>query len=943
MDKLQHTHLIHIQEAAKQGRLVIFAGAGISNNSGVPTWSELTKEFKKECGIENETDDLKIAQLYMDARGKKEYLDKVKSVLKHHCVIPNDIHKAILDLKPCHIITTNYDDLFEQEIQNEYKQYSVVRRDGDIPKMSYPNALIKMHGDFDSDNIVLTESDYFNYSKTFPLIRSFVLSLFASKLVVFVGFSFADLNLKMILNELQSNLQGEMQRAYLIADAKPDHLTSNYYENKGINIVYLEKNDLEVITQSSPANLSSSLKHPKGVHLYQMLQAIRLVKKDMNKDLASRLFDALTSYSDEIKVFGDGIKYFIPEDERPFWYMGYHSLQIGSPFFKSLGAQLKSFDGRKRFVKEHPDINFRKLVCIAKYNHLYRIDEVDILNERTNLDKYFDGLSAIGLYYKLGINNLIDRLKSLSTRELSCDISDLEYPFILYQLGDYYQAYQRYKDILPLAWNKQKYILYFICLYNIWSIRYGIRSQLMLRKDLDGDTICEKISKINLDEVLNKLPITEEIRSVFQDLLSYRGIGQQAVEVEKLKDKIHQQRKLSERGGFSLNSNVLNLIGRFEREFSFCNDNFIVYNNNRYFNSICLNTAAGILNSYATPDGRSHESLILNSKLDTILPIGVFIFIFQLSNKELKELFEQYEVYSIRLSEEAVEKINIYLSNLDEAEELPYASHYSNILNNLFYVVSKSENDTISTTLLYDVLLKYWNTLNAFQFNEYTLLDLLKQHKPSPETLCKLLDELIKSNCDTPAFTEIIYTISDYLHKDNICYTSFSASCFQDIQKANNIFPLYNVIEEGVKPDFAEFCTKNITNVIAYLNFIFLNELPVVSVEKFKEMLSKIAVINVDNRVYCCRLLAKMYFHKKYEMLKPVIEDYSNKHESLKFFLSPCTYSRTDNVQVLWITLLDDITRKELMKDDRYRNIVKVFLKKNYLTPWKKDKYIDLL
>ena len=54
MDNLQHSHLIHIQEAAKQGRLVIFAGAGVSNNSGVPTWSELTKEFKKECGIEKQ-------------------------------------------------------------------------------------------------------------------------------------------------------------------------------------------------------------------------------------------------------------------------------------------------------------------------------------------------------------------------------------------------------------------------------------------------------------------------------------------------------------------------------------------------------------------------------------------------------------------------------------------------------------------------------------------------------------------------------------------------------------------------------------------------------------------------------------------------------------------------------------------------------------------------
>jgi hypothetical protein len=194
----------------------------------------LTKEFKKECGIENETDDLKIAQLYMDARGEKEYLDKVKSVLKHHCVIPNDIHKAILDLKPCHIITTNYDDLFEQEIQNEYKQYSVVRRDGDIPKMSYPNALIKMHGDFDRHNIVLTESDYYNYARNFPLIRSFVLSLFASKLVVFIGFSFSDLNLKMILNDLHSVLHDSMQRVYLVSDTKPSHIINTYYEKKGI-------------------------------------------------------------------------------------------------------------------------------------------------------------------------------------------------------------------------------------------------------------------------------------------------------------------------------------------------------------------------------------------------------------------------------------------------------------------------------------------------------------------------------------------------------------------------------------------------------------------------------------------------------------------------------------------------------------------------------------
>ena len=36
--------------------------------------------------------------------------------------------------------------------------------------MTFPNTLVKMHGDYAKDNIVLTESDYFNYKENFPLI-----------------------------------------------------------------------------------------------------------------------------------------------------------------------------------------------------------------------------------------------------------------------------------------------------------------------------------------------------------------------------------------------------------------------------------------------------------------------------------------------------------------------------------------------------------------------------------------------------------------------------------------------------------------------------------------------------------------------------------------------------------------------------------------------------
>ncbi len=113
MNNVQLSNILHIQEASKQGKLVMFVGAGVSANSGVPMWSELIQGLKKELpdSLKNETDDLKIAQLYKDSRGYKEYIEKIKELLLHGKIAPNPIHDAILELAPCHIITTNYDDL----------------------------------------------------------------------------------------------------------------------------------------------------------------------------------------------------------------------------------------------------------------------------------------------------------------------------------------------------------------------------------------------------------------------------------------------------------------------------------------------------------------------------------------------------------------------------------------------------------------------------------------------------------------------------------------------------------------------------------------------------------------------------------------------------------------------------------------------------------------
>ena len=42
MDKQQFSNLLHIQKASRENRLVVFVGAGVSRNSGIPTWNLLT-------------------------------------------------------------------------------------------------------------------------------------------------------------------------------------------------------------------------------------------------------------------------------------------------------------------------------------------------------------------------------------------------------------------------------------------------------------------------------------------------------------------------------------------------------------------------------------------------------------------------------------------------------------------------------------------------------------------------------------------------------------------------------------------------------------------------------------------------------------------------------------------------------------------------------------
>ena len=230
-----------IKEALEQRRLAFFVGAGVSRatNKNYPSWAKVTEALRKGLDGCDETDPLKIAQLYSLKFGNLKLKETVKSLFPTKD-IPSDIQQVILDLKPHYVISTNWDCLFENFINEKISYiYDVIACDSELVQSKNDSKIIKMHGDFSHNNYVLTEDDYLNYSKNFPLIENYVKSIISTHTIVMLGYSFSDIDLKQLVNWVQ-NHSSVQPPIYMLVNQKNEHLE-----------IYLRKFGITTITQEN--------------------------------------------------------------------------------------------------------------------------------------------------------------------------------------------------------------------------------------------------------------------------------------------------------------------------------------------------------------------------------------------------------------------------------------------------------------------------------------------------------------------------------------------------------------------------------------------------------------------------------------------------------------------------------------------------------------------
>ncbi len=271
-----------MQVYLKRNKLVIFVGAGVSKNSGVPTWGQMVRMFanQMEYPVERLSTDeyIRIPQYFygMDSsEGHQEYYDLLRKIISPKAD-PNILDELIVKIHPKHIVTTNYDKLLDKVADG----YEIIREDKDLLKVNANNYLIKMHGDIDNvKDVVFKESDYMQYSESHRLMETFLKSLLIDHVFLFVGYSLNDYNLNTFTSWIEfiaqeMNVKKDMHKNFFFSSSNHagKKYLCKYYEDKGLQVIDLYDLPKEVLDRADKVPLEEELGRKTYAVLEMLLQ-----------------------------------------------------------------------------------------------------------------------------------------------------------------------------------------------------------------------------------------------------------------------------------------------------------------------------------------------------------------------------------------------------------------------------------------------------------------------------------------------------------------------------------------------------------------------------------------------------------------------------------------------------------------------------------------------
>ncbi len=684
-----------LAEELEKGKLVVFVGAGVSKNSGLPKWEELIKDYADYRGIKEFTSKqfLTIPEEVFERYGSLKYYEIAeKRFLGKY--VPNSIHRILKKMKLTYIITTNYDTLIEDEIKN----LQIVSKDEDLPYTNSNRMLIKMHGDFENKNIVLKKSDYDNYEKNFQLISTLVKGLVTTNTVLFIGYSYSDTNVQQIMNWIKEILKEKTRKAFLVEFTNEDNKEEENGEqiNK-ISLKLLNDNNDEVLYENKKERFNNNYEKTLTKFLSNIYNEKEKVKQERIFEIYINLnyltehnWKKLNKYS-EICIdedwkrilytrleFKDIEKYeeilFKSRIKKILQRINRNEKEILIPFSeKGITPKRKE---QKNILEEKIEVEekFLKIICDYDYKNFQNL--VEEYKKNNNINKY---VIVYGYLFFKKIKKAKEIIKSMIEEKENVNSKNEK-----------------------LVWNN--FILSIIEFMEITHAEENLNKTF------------ESIEESLEDKYFEYFKYETEL---FNEIFKYSTLEALNKEMNKLFDKVRKGKSTSYVMGTPPSYKAIILSRDL---FYFCSLNGIFGNSFSDYSEFMKKYIEILLMSYTNKNIEVKNQMFKNRNLIEEFEYFDFFMMLELSYSDLKKLFNEYEIKDLKCEKEIFDKLIVLLKNILDwiIENDNEFMEKIDTLESILLIISKLNLIEIQFEKLVDIILNDKNS-NVFFENNYAL------------------------------------------------------------------------------------------------------------------------------------------------------------------------------------------------------------------------------
>ena len=685
-----------LAEELEKGKLVVFVGAGVSKNSGLPDWKELIKDYAEYRGIKEFTSKeyLTIPEEVFERYGSLKYYEIAEKRFSGKYV-PNSVHRILKKMNLTYIITTNYDTLIEDEIKN----LQVVSKDEDLPYTSSNKMLIKMHGDFKNKNIVLKKSDYDNYEKNFQLISTLIKGLFTTNTILFIGYSYNDTNVQQIMNWIKEILKEETRKAFLVEfTEKDDKEEENGEQINRISLKLLTKNNDEILYADKKGRVDYDYEKTLTEFLLNIYNEKENVRQEKNFEIYKNLnyltkhnWKKLSKYS-EIYIdkdwkrilntrfeFKDIEKYeeilFKSRIKKVVQNINRSEKEILIPFSeKGITPKRKE---QKNILEEKIEVEekFLKIICDYDYKNFQNL--VEEYKENNNINKY---VIVYGYLFFKKINKAKEIIKSMIEEKENFNSKNEK-----------------------LVWDN--FILSIIEFMEITHTEENLNKTF------------ESIEENLEDKYFEYFKYETEL---FNEIFEYSTLEAINKEINRLFDKVRKEKRTSYMGG---KPPLYKAIILSRDLFYFCSLNGIFGNSFSPYSEFMKKYIEILLMSYTNKNVEVKNQMFKNRNLLEEFEYFDFFMMLELSYSDLKKLFnDEYKIENLKCREEILDKLLVLLKNILDwiKENDKEFIEKKDTLESILLIISKLDLMESQFQKLVDIILNDKNS-NIFFENNYVL------------------------------------------------------------------------------------------------------------------------------------------------------------------------------------------------------------------------------